>query len=272
MTTQLTQAAVYEREVAASLQRVWENVHDWEHLPWLHDQAFCGIELLDSGAWGWRARVQLPPREADVHLLIDLRLEEDAARYHTRTLEGPGAGTDIQTTLSARGDQSTHVRVEFWIPENEPTRVRATGEALVALYTGLWDQDERMMLRRQTFLDGKLGGARPRTPQPDISLGPISRLRESLPRSIEAEGQRFQLREHEGEVIAHASVCPHRGGPLEEAEIREGHLICPWHGYRFSLADGRNPDGSPCALARSARVEISERGEARLVFASPTTP
>jgi len=269
MNSQLTCAAVYDRVVNASLQRVWENVHDWEHLPWLHGQAFCAIDLLDSGNWGWRARVQVPPREANRHLLIELRRQPDAPTYHTRTLDGPGSGSDIRTTLHGRGDHETQVHVEFWIPEREPTRLRAAGDALVTLYTTLWDQDERMMQRRQFFLDGKLGSTRSRPPAPPISLGPISQLRAGLPRSIEVEGQRFQLREHAGELVAHAGLCPHLGGPLEEAQIFDGHLICPWHGYRFSLADGRNPDGRACAPAQLGRVEVSEEGEAQLVFSPP---
>ena len=32
----LVVAATYHREVIASLEHVWENVFDWEHLPWLH--------------------------------------------------------------------------------------------------------------------------------------------------------------------------------------------------------------------------------------------
>ena len=48
----LTRVAVYRRSVAASLERVWENVHDWEHLPWLHGESFHHIDLLDSGRWG----------------------------------------------------------------------------------------------------------------------------------------------------------------------------------------------------------------------------
>ena len=32
----LTSVATYRRRIGASLERVWENVHDWEHLPWLH--------------------------------------------------------------------------------------------------------------------------------------------------------------------------------------------------------------------------------------------
>ena len=266
MTLQLRRAAVYEREVGASLKRVWENVHDWEHLPWLHGQAFCGIDLLDSGPWGWRARVQIPPREAGRQLLIDLRREPDAPCYHTRTLEGPGAGSDIVTTLNSRDGQRTHVRVEFWMPEGEPAQLRAAGNALVKLYSVLWDQDEAMMRRRQEFLDGELGSVRASASRAPVSLGPITQLRDSVPCGIEVAGKRFWLREYEGEFFAHAALCPHLGGPLDEAEICDGHLVCPWHGYRFSLADGSNPDGRPCSLAHGARVEISETGDARLVF------
>ena len=268
MTIDLTRAAVYEREVSASLQRVWENVHDWEPLPWLHAQAFCGIELLDSGPWGWRARVQLTPRELDRHLVIELRCEEGAPTYHTRTLEGPGSGSDTRTTLSARGDHRTHVRVEFWIPEGEPSVVRATGDALVTLYTGLWDQDDIMMQRRQAFFEGRLGRVKPPPIRAAVPLGPDSTFRARLPYSVEVEGQRFRLRESEGQLVAPAALCPHLGGPLEEAEIVDGYLVCPWHGYRFSLTDGSNPDGRRCAMATPPRVEIDGTGNAHLVFDS----
>ena len=53
----LTLAAVYEREVAASLERIWENVLDWEHLPWLHRTSFQAIHEVEAGPSGWRARV-----------------------------------------------------------------------------------------------------------------------------------------------------------------------------------------------------------------------
>ena len=272
MTPQLRRAAVYEREVGASLERVWENVHDWEHLPWLHAQAFRDIELLDSGAWGWRARVQIPPREAHNRLLIELRREADAPRYHTRTLEGPGAGSDIRTTLSHRDTRRTHVRVEFWLPEAEEEQLRAAGAALVKLYTLLWDQDEAMMRRRQAFLDGELGSFETTASHAPVFLGPMDSLREKLPCGIEVGERHFWLREHADEVFAHPALCPHLGGPLDEAEIRDGYLVCPWHGYRFSLADGRNPDGRPCSLGHGARVEVSETGDARLVFGKTPSP
>jgi hypothetical protein len=33
----LTLAATYKREVHAGIERIWENVLDWEHLPALHE-------------------------------------------------------------------------------------------------------------------------------------------------------------------------------------------------------------------------------------------
>jgi len=36
----LALAATYTREVTAGIQRIWENVLDWEHLPALHEIYF----------------------------------------------------------------------------------------------------------------------------------------------------------------------------------------------------------------------------------------
>ena len=41
--------AIYRRTLPVSIARVWENVYDWEHLPWLHSESFTVIELEESG-------------------------------------------------------------------------------------------------------------------------------------------------------------------------------------------------------------------------------
>ena len=144
--------AVYQRRVAASLERVWENVLDWEHLPWLHRDSFCGVELEESGAWGWRARVELPPREQRSRLTIEVRIDRRAREYHTRTLAGPGAGTDIVTRLATPDPEHTDVSVAFHVPGLPEKARRALGEGYVRLYTQLWDEDEAMMVRRDALL------------------------------------------------------------------------------------------------------------------------
>jgi nitrite reductase/ring-hydroxylating ferredoxin subunit len=32
--------------------------------------------------------------------------------------------------------------------------------------------------------------------------------------------------------------CPHGGSDLSEAEVEDGHVVCPGHHWRFSLATG----------------------------------
>lgn len=64
---------------------------------------------------------------------------------------------------------------------------------------------------------------------------------------------------HGGEYYAYRNLCPHQGGPaceglrmpqVEDVVAPDGtahgqrfnpkdmHIICPWHGYEFHLADG----------------------------------
>lgn len=68
----------------------------------------------------------------------------------------------------------------------------------------------------------------------------------------------FRIR---GDLVAWHNSCPHRQGPIcqgriyqrvvepvdEKGEVRmlqydeeHLHLVCPWHGYEFDLATGRN--------------------------------
>lgn len=260
-------AATYERTVAASLERVWENVHDWEHLPSLHSAAFCEIALEEQGAWGWRASVQTPPRETPQRLLIELRREDDAERYHARTLEGPGAGADTITTLTPKGPKATQIHVEFWVPVLNAKRAEAIGLGMVALYTRLWDEDEGMMVRRQAFLDGRAPGVARAGARDPVDLGPANALRARLPLVVEAHGEPFRILEVGGELRAHSAVCPHLGAPLDEAKIEDGYVVCPWHGYRYSLANGSNPEHPRCRLRAPARVEVNASGHAMLTFA-----
>jgi nitrite reductase/ring-hydroxylating ferredoxin subunit len=41
-----------------------------------------------------------------------------------------------------------------------------------------------------------------------------------------------------GEIHALEGSCPCTGGPLGKGALREGLLVCPWHGWRFYPATG----------------------------------
>lgn len=59
---------------------------------------------------------------------------------------------------------------------------------------------------------------------------------------------RLALASWNGTPRALAAVCSHLGGPLDEGEVVDGCLRCPWHGSSFRLADGsvaRGPATAP---------------------------
>lgn len=252
----------YEREVEASLARVWENVLDWEHLPWLHPESFLAVKLQGCDRQGWRAEVVLPPADRAARLNLELRLDRERLRYVARTLQGPGAGSEIWTTLLPRGERSTGIHVEFWLTGVRAPDAETLGAGYCSLYARLWDQDEAMMRRRQAFLDGALGSCASRLD--GLPLGPAQALRARAPTCIEAGGRRLRVVELDGRLIAYATVCPHLGGPLEASALDAGCITCPWHGYRFDLRHGRSADGRSLALEVFAVEVDPATGEARL--------
>jgi nitrite reductase/ring-hydroxylating ferredoxin subunit len=253
--------AVYERPIHASIERVWENVHDWEHLPWLHAGSFEKIELIESGDWGWRARIGV---SHDREILLELVLDDDD-RYVSRTLEGPGAGTEIWTTLTPNGADRTDIRVEFLVPGVPESAASGVGAGFTKLYTKLWDEDEAMMQRRTALLARERSGEAP----PALDLGPEDEVRARAPFGVEMGGARYRVVLVSGELVAHSAVCPHWLGPLDEGELVDGAVTCPWHGYRFDVKSGQRCDAeSPMRLppAPSVVVDIFS-GRVRLTVA-----
>jgi nitrite reductase/ring-hydroxylating ferredoxin subunit len=250
--TARTSVALYHRQVAASLERIWENVLDWEHLPWLHREAFRAIELQEGDSDGWSARVELAPSGASVQ--IEIELQRARRRYVTRTLQGPGAGSEIWTVLDPQ-DERTGIEVRFELAGVAAAHAAAVGGAYVRLYTQLWDQDEAMMARRQAWLDRAPARPDAAGATEPVALGPRAELRGRLPLRIEAFGRTWRVLELGGDLLVHAAHCPHAGGPLEDCTPDDvGRVTCPWHGYRFDLRAGAALDGRRLRLPRAPRL------------------
>jgi nitrite reductase/ring-hydroxylating ferredoxin subunit/uncharacterized membrane protein len=70
------------------------------------------------------------------------------------------------------------------------------------------------------------------------------------------------VRQH-GRVCALVHSCAHLGGPLSEGTLKDGSVVCPWHGSEFALDDGRVLNGpathdQPCLAVRErdGRIEV----------------
>ncbi len=245
----LDRVATLRRTIGASLERVWENVFDWEHLPWLHRQDFSSIDLIDSGAWGWKARAVsagLPEAPFTVALLV----ETEANRYVSRTLDGEVTTSEIWTALAPVGKDETDIHVEFWLSSVPESARESLGAGYLELYGRLWDQDEEMMRERARHLGGSEGLATDRA----VELGPLSELSGRLPFCVELGGSRWRVLSLGGELIVHDAQCPHALGPLFEGPDESGELECPWHGYRFDVRTSRSSDGRRLRLRKPPRV------------------
>jgi nitrite reductase (NADH) small subunit len=54
----------------------------------------------------------------------------------------------------------------------------------------------------------------------------------------------------DGIIYATDNTCPHWGGPLGQGIIRDGKLVCPWHGWTFDLKTGETCKSARVKLAR----------------------
>jgi nitrite reductase/ring-hydroxylating ferredoxin subunit len=86
---------------------------------------------------------------------------------------------------------------------------------------------------------------------PHVRVARLDALSADAPTLVVIDGRRVALVRRGDVVHALDDSCPHAGGPLSEGRVNDGTLACPYHGWIWSLADGR------CvAPARDARVSV----------------
>ncbi|GIH72645.1 Rieske 2Fe-2S domain-containing protein [Sphaerimonospora thailandensis] len=88
-------------------------------------------------------------------------------------------------------------------------------------------------------------------------------LQEGTPRRVEACGVGVLLVRSNGQIHALGETCPHLGGPLSQGWLRDGSIVCPWHGSAFDLETGESQNGPAIAPAprfqarvRDGRIEV----------------
>lgn len=248
----LLHLGTYKRDLPVNLARMYENALDWEHLPFLHAGSFKAISCRAAGDWGWHCDAVLPN---DASVELELRLDRAQQRWVTRTLSGLGAGSEIWSYVFGLEAGGLRVVVDFFLPDLPEGAREQMLAYYTQLYAGLYDEDVALMTGRQAALEAKPKSAE------RVILGSLDAVNETLPIVFDLGGKRFRLVAYEGRLIAHAAVCPHRLGPLDKAEITDGTVTCPWHGYVFDIRTGKVLSGQSSELARPPRIQVNERGE-----------
>jgi 3-phenylpropionate/trans-cinnamate dioxygenase ferredoxin subunit len=65
-------------------------------------------------------------------------------------------------------------------------------------------------------------------------------LAENKPRLLAVRDKRICLTRFNGKLLAVQDKCTHNGESLSKGSVNYlGEIICPWHGYRFNLKNGR---------------------------------
>jgi 3-phenylpropionate/trans-cinnamate dioxygenase ferredoxin component len=72
-----------------------------------------------------------------------------------------------------------------------------------------------------------------------IEVAPIGELPAGSRLFIELDGKPIVLFNVSNKIYAIGDVCTHDDGPLGEGEIDGYEVICPRHGARFDLRDGK---------------------------------
>ncbi|WP_298777961.1 Rieske (2Fe-2S) protein [uncultured Polaribacter sp.] len=248
----------YTRELPINLERMYENALDYEHLPFLHSSTFSKLEILDAGDWGWKAKACLQPKSVFNKMTLELKLDTEKNRWVTKTLSGLGKGTEVWTHAIPISENKIKVIVDFYVPKLPFFLRKKYTELYSDLYAQLYDEDLWMMSDRQKELD-KLKKTDNLINEENKILGTLEEIKPQLPYNFEFNNKNYRLIELNNNLIAHSTICPHMLGPLNDADLNNGILECPWHGYKFDINTRKCISGQKCRMAPAPKIIIENK-------------
>ena len=75
--------------------------------------------------------------------------------------------------------------------------------------------------------------------EPYFTVARVGEIPESQGRCFEVAGRQIAVFLSDGVYYALDDACPHQGAPLSDGIVFDRSVTCTWHGWRFSLEDGR---------------------------------
>lgn len=129
------------------------------------------------------------------------------------------------------------------------------GVMIVGAYLGGHLSFAKAVNVNHTFLEHR--------PQEWTTVLAEAELAEGELRRVSAGEASVLLVRDDGHIYALANTCSHAGGPLDEGELADGCVICPWHASTFRLTDGhivRGPASIPQPAyqtrVRDGKIEV----------------
>lgn len=86
----------------------------------------------------------------------------------------------------------------------------------------------------------------------------LSELVPDKPVRVTPNGVPVMLIQHAGEIVALSATCVHAGGPLDEGDVVDGCIRCPWHASRFELPEGKVVRGPAASDQPAWQVQIDD--------------
>ena len=238
-----------------TLERLYENLLDWQRLPYVHGDLVASVRCRSWGAWGWCAEVvDLRGRRGIIELIVD----RGRRRWTVVWRSGPRAGWRMEGRAEPESGAGLRVTVQCLLPTTATRRPDRAGRVWNLWLERFCAADEAMMRDRQRQLDRRIDRAR--EADRHVDLGPVEAL--SLPCVITLAGREFVVAEVAGELRAFPARCPHQLGPLQAGRLDGRTVSCPWHGDCFDVLTGENLSGRPCALSHLPQVRVDSAGRA----------
>ena len=75
-----------------------------------------------------------------------------------------------------------------------------------------------------------------------VTVARVGEITEGEGKTVTAGDRLVAIFLCEGRYLAIDDHCPHQGASLGAGCLESGTVVCPWHGWRFRLADGKWAD------------------------------
>lgn len=79
----------------------------------------------------------------------------------------------------------------------------------------------------------------------ETAVCPLSELPPGEVTAADLDGTRVCVANVHGEVFAVQDKCPHLFAPLSVGELKNAHIVCPWHDSEFDMRTGQTKSWLP---------------------------